>query len=277
MKKVVVPANNSDEILYNNTPDYGVVCYRSKREHEECSVMILLCFDSNDIDHSKIYGFRALDKMQQDFLKFKTSDKALTIAQAISRDKEVLWFKKIEDAMKHYYPVSSISLEEVNKDMMHISAVQSLIMLSTENLIERGIRTYPEFHLRNITKEYVDNIFSERNHCGVKVDMKNSDYELLYRFTKFEGNSEILGWNDLMPIIVRLATIKFNSDPDEPDSMAKYIYPITFGAKDEEGLFMVRFNRMSLFKSDTLINATYQACLEIVREILTNSEEFIIP
>lgn len=67
-------------------------------------------------------------------------------------------------------------------------------------------------------------------------------------------------WQWLMPVIEAISKQRF----DDGDTC----YPRTFGMIDiETGQFMFRFNRYSLFKADTLIEATYMAVVERLKDI----------
>jgi hypothetical protein len=65
-------------------------------------------------------------------------------------------------------------------------------------------------------------------------------------------------WEYLMPVVEKIIDYKYD---DEPDGTA---FLRTFGMKDEQGLYMVRFNRCVLHSEETLLNATYMACLDFI-------------
>ena len=65
-------------------------------------------------------------------------------------------------------------------------------------------------------------------------------------------------WKSLMPVVEKIIDYKYD---DEPDGTA---FLRTFGMKDEHGLYMVRFNRCVLHSAETLLNATYMACLDFI-------------
>lgn len=69
-------------------------------------------------------------------------------------------------------------------------------------------------------------------------------------------------WDWLMPVVEKIIKMDFKAnDYDAPD----YTYLRTFGMIDEESrMIMVRFNRMGLFMSSTLIEATYNAVIGFI-------------
>jgi hypothetical protein len=91
-------------------------------------------------------------------------------------------------------------------------------------------------------------------HKGVWVDSELDHYESL------EYDSS---YNWLMPVVEKICNHEFN-DFQGPIDRA---FPRTFGAKDDQGQFMVRFNRMSLYFGDTLIEAAYKAVVDFIKAL----------
>jgi hypothetical protein len=63
-------------------------------------------------------------------------------------------------------------------------------------------------------------------------------------------------WGWLMPVVEKISAQKFE---DEDTAHLR-----TFGMINDEGNFMVRFNRQDLFKAKTLLEATYLAVCDYV-------------
>lgn len=66
-----------------------------------------------------------------------------------------------------------------------------------------------------------------------------------------------VSWEWLLPVVERISSQKF----EDGDSKG----PRTFGLRDFEGLYMVRFNRMGLVTDKSFINAVYRAVIEVIR------------
>lgn len=66
-------------------------------------------------------------------------------------------------------------------------------------------------------------------------------------------------YSSLMPVVEKICKYKF----EDGDTA----YPRTFGMLDENGHYMVRFNRFQLFTAPTLIEAIYTAVLTFIKEI----------
>lgn len=78
-------------------------------------------------------------------------------------------------------------------------------------------------------------------------------------------------WGWLMPVVERISTIRYpeyygsrgkTEDDGDWDDTA---YLRTFGMRDKEGNYMVRFNANQLFSAPTLIEATFMAVVDILR------------
>lgn len=63
-------------------------------------------------------------------------------------------------------------------------------------------------------------------------------------------------WNWLMPVVEKISGMSIGD--------VKNAYPRTFGMIDDEGQIMVRLNGFQLFRSDTLIEATYNAVVAFI-------------
>ena len=98
--------------------------------------------------------------------------------------------------------------------------------------------------------------------------------EELSLIEKFMGHadgylSEIITWNDLMPVVERIA--KPESEKEEiihngEDSYFDNYYPRTFAMVNAETKdFMVRINRFGLHQSQSLIEATWLAVVEFIK------------
>jgi len=68
-------------------------------------------------------------------------------------------------------------------------------------------------------------------------------------------------WRRLMLVVEKICAHGYEIDEDGVSHTA---YPRTFGMRDEDGNYMIRFNRSSLHSAPTLIAAVYAACVEWV-------------
>jgi len=64
-------------------------------------------------------------------------------------------------------------------------------------------------------------------------------------------------WDKIMPVVEKIIEHKFDNGENH--------YLRTFGMKDEEGNFMVRFNRGFLHSDPNLLIATYNAVCEFIK------------
>lgn len=75
-------------------------------------------------------------------------------------------------------------------------------------------------------------------------------------------------WDWLMPVVEKISKFvydEYKTNNGYKDVIEKdYAYPRTFAMLNSEK-FMVRFNRMTLHESESLIDATYQAIVEFVK------------
>lgn len=69
-------------------------------------------------------------------------------------------------------------------------------------------------------------------------------------------------WDWLMPVVEKIAKTKLTylNVPED-----YYPYPVIFGMLDEEGNFMVRLTCAPLFKSSTLIGATWLSVVDFIK------------
>lgn len=90
---------------------------------------------------------------------------------------------------------------------------------------------------------------------------KNWQYHALKNF-EFHKN-----WKWLMPVILKIGEIEMPDDeyPNGNRKFVSQIYPRTFGMKNEEGLYMFRFNGYFLHQEKELIKAAYKACIEVLK------------
>jgi hypothetical protein len=112
----------------------------------------------------------------------------------------------------------------------------------------------------NLIAEFMGLIFILHSH-GTD---KHGEYEVPSRWIengKVGYKTELLyhsSWDWLMPVIEKICHHEFD------DKTCCYLR--TFGMKDEQNQFMVRFNRYGLCYGTTLIEATYEAVLEFVKD-----------
>lgn len=75
-------------------------------------------------------------------------------------------------------------------------------------------------------------------------------------------------WASIMLVVEKISRIEFDRKYDESEE--KWIiwthHPVTFGMLNERGQPMVRFYCSSLFEADTLIEATYLAVVDFVKD-----------
>lgn len=64
-------------------------------------------------------------------------------------------------------------------------------------------------------------------------------------------------WDWLMPVVEKIGKHKYHD--------GETAYPRTFGMLSPEQKYMVRFNRNQLFEGETLIEATYDACVDFIK------------
>ena len=75
----------------------------------------------------------------------------------------------------------------------------------------------------------------------------------------WEGNLKYAeSWDWLMPVIEKIIT-------EEKFEDGNNVYLRTFGMLTENGLFIVRFDRHSLFESETLIQSSFEAVVDFLR------------
>jgi hypothetical protein len=111
--------------------------------------------------------------------------------------------------------------------------------------IEKSNKMIAEFmNVTSVTPENADGTLGRTMYSPYKIWY--SVEELRYHIT----------WDWLMPVIEKISIWKFE-DGD-------YCFPRTFGMQSEEGLFMFRFNRHSIFQSETLIEAAYKAVVDFI-------------
>jgi hypothetical protein len=73
-------------------------------------------------------------------------------------------------------------------------------------------------------------------------------------------------WEWLMPVVEKISTIQFTDESwkgSEP--YQNYAWPRTFGMRDEEGNYMVRFNASPLHTASTLIEAVWLAVVDFIK------------
>lgn len=118
-----------------------------------------------------------------------------------------------------------------------------------------------------LTKEEVADIENHSRwviteHWGTDMEFAN-EVEYLPEPHTLSYNEE---WGDLMPVVEKIATIHYGWPSDKMDT--KYddcAYPRTFGMRDAEGNYMVRFNANGLITGKTLIEATWLAVLDFIQ------------
>lgn len=118
---------------------------------------------------------------------------------------------------------------------------------------------------------------------AVFMDMLKKDGEHLHLWVKkvedFIGEScptdiDVLceklqyhsSWGRLMPVVEKIVAIRYEGD--------ETAYLRTFGMRNHDGNYMVRFNWCSLHEADTLLWATYSAVVDFIEmQTAKNSEQ----
>lgn len=98
-------------------------------------------------------------------------------------------------------------------------------------------------------------------------------YKDVAEFIKDPTSSELHNyhedWNKLMPVVEKISLIPYPKDKgwhkEDYEEMMAYPYPRTFGMRNKEGQFMVRLNANPLFEADTLIQATWLAVVDFIK------------
>jgi len=78
-------------------------------------------------------------------------------------------------------------------------------------------------------------------------------------------------WDWLMPVVEKISNIHYPDyfsgiKPDDVGEWDNCAYPRTFGMRDKEGNYMVRFNANVLYSAKTLIEATWLAVIEFIKD-----------
>ena len=72
-------------------------------------------------------------------------------------------------------------------------------------------------------------------------------------------------WNQLMPVIEKISKMPLlNTDGTPCEFYSDTCYPVTFNMPSEDGNVMFRFKGFSLHVADKLIDAAYNAVIEVV-------------
>jgi hypothetical protein len=93
--------------------------------------------------------------------------------------------------------------------------------------------------------------------------------QLIAEFMEYKGGLQYMykiSWNWLMPVVEKISTIQFTDDSwigSEP--YQDYAWPRTFGMRNEEGNYMVRFNANSVHTAPTLIEAVWLAVVDFIK------------
>lgn len=92
----------------------------------------------------------------------------------------------------------------------------------------------------------------------------------VYGETNYTGLHYRTSWDWLMPVVEKIAqhvyeTIEENNGYKNVTHTDR-AYPRTFAMLDNNGKWMVRINRMSLEQESTLIEATYKAVVEWIKQ-----------
>lgn len=125
-----------------------------------------------------------------------------------------------------------------------------------------------------------DILIAEYDEREFKPYKGNSSYNIGFKTFKeckvyikennLNGYKPELGWemglgdyrtnfHSLMRVVEKICKEKFNDDSNETP------YLRTFGMMNDDGDFMVRFNRGHLFTDESLIKATFNAVVEFLR------------
>lgn len=72
-----------------------------------------------------------------------------------------------------------------------------------------------------------------------------------------------ISWNMLMPVVEKIADTPMEDFIVEGED-GGYAYPTTFGMRDENGEWMVRFRGHGLYTAATLREAVWEACVDFI-------------
>lgn len=125
--------------------------------------------------------------------------------------------------------------------MENITANEQIaVFIGFKFAFERGHRIY------NVPKEYLFQVQAPK--CSnVKFNFDTS-----------------FDW--LMPVVEKITRHVYDEDVLDNVVIKETAFLRTFGMVSPEGKQMVRFNRCALFEADTLIEATYQAVVDWIRQ-----------
>lgn len=78
-------------------------------------------------------------------------------------------------------------------------------------------------------------------------------------------------WDWLMPVVLKISDIHYpdywnGRQPDDVGEWDNCAYLRTFGMRDKEGNYMVRFNANVLHSAPALIEATWNAVIEFIKD-----------
>jgi len=123
-----------------------------------------------------------------------------------------------------------------------------------ENISEaEDALAYEEHVIRNGNLA-IANFMNWKHHEDADIDKQEMD-NLKYH----------LSWEKLMPVVEKIVAIRYDGD--------ETAYLRTFGMRDHDGNYMVRFNWCSLQIGNSLLSTTYAAVVEfIVMHNAKNSE-----
>lgn len=68
-------------------------------------------------------------------------------------------------------------------------------------------------------------------------------------------------WDSLMPVIIKISNLKIKY---ENENTYYNPYPVTFGMRNEEGLYMFRFHSWFLYSDEELIKAAWLAVTDFI-------------
>jgi len=98
------------------------------------------------------------------------------------------------------------------------------------------------------------------------TDFKNLGLRYLVKeyWTPIEKLNYHTSWDWLMPVVEKICKYEFDDASIESHDTYDYSYLKTFGMLDEDGNFLVRFNRGFLHAEKILIDAVFKAVVEFI-------------
>lgn len=107
----------------------------------------------------------------------------------------------------------------------------------------------------NLIAEFMGFTYAHKSQDGCWYHLPDNPVDLMHN-SAFDYHES---WKSLMPVVNKIMDVKYD---DTVDGTA---YLRTFGMKNDEGQYMVRFNRYSLHAAEKLRDATYAAVIEFIQ------------